>query len=125
MKVEEKYIELRINGSGLPYVAILGKRHPKFVFERLFNNLPRRRERLPDGRKDEIHLLLDADLTYEIVEKKNGRWVTWYAATLEDDCGIHRISRLGAEKRADRLMTVREVVAEYPERALFEVDEFG
>lgn len=123
MKKEEGYIELRIAGSGYPYVAVLGGRSADCGFERLFNPFPRRRVRLQDGRKDEIHSLPDGDLTYEVEEMRDGKRIRWYAATIEGDKNIHRISRYGAEVFAKRLMSIRKVIEQYPEMPLLGLDE--
>jgi hypothetical protein len=48
--------------------------------------------------------------------------LTWYAATIEDDPKLYRISRQGAEAFAKRQMSIREVVKKFPERPLFEVE---
>jgi hypothetical protein len=123
MSSDETCIELRIAGSGHPYVAVLGGRSAAYGFERLFNPFPRRRVRLPDGRKEEIHSLPDADLTYEVEEVRDGQRVRWYAATLEGDPDIHHITRYGAEIVAKRVMSIREVIREYPEMPSLELEE--
>lgn len=123
MKKEECYIELRIAGSGHPYVAVLGGRSANYGFERLFNPFPRRRVRLPDGGKDEIHSLPDGDLTYEVEEMRDGKRIRWYAATIEGDPNIHHISRHGAEAVARKFMSVREAVRKYPDIPSLELEE--
>ena len=123
MENEERFIELRVAGSGNPYVAVLGRRSTTFGFERLFNPFPRRRVRLPDGRKEEIHSLPDADLIYEVEEMRDGKRVRWYGATVAGDSNIHHISRYGAEIVAKKAMLIREVIREYSEMPPLEVEE--
>ena len=123
MSSEEKSIELRISHSGNPYVAVLGGHCPKFGFQRIFNPFPRRCVRLPDGRKDEIHSLPDATLTYEVEEVRHGQRIRSYVATVEGDPNVYRISRAGAELLARKAMPIRRVIDEYPEMPLIEVEE--
>jgi hypothetical protein len=116
MKSEEKYLELRIAYPGHPYVAVLGRRSSEYGFERIFNPFYKGREFLLDGRQEQIHHLPAANLVYEIDELRDGKRARWYAATLEDDPNIYRISRRGAEVFASRIQTLRQVIEEYPER---------
>jgi hypothetical protein len=123
MQSEEKYIELRVAYPGHPHVDVLGLWCPRRGFTRLRNQFYDRHDRFPDGRQEQVHLLPSANLTYEIHEVKNGEPLTWYAATMEDDTTIYRISRQGAEILAKRLMTIRQVIEKFPERPLFEVEQ--
>lgn len=123
MNDEEKYIELRIEHRGHPYVAVLGGRCPEYAFQRIFNPFRVRIERQPDGRKQEVHHLPDADLTYEIDEPGGGKRVRWYAATVEGDSNLYRISRYGAEVFAQKAMSLRQVIREYSEKPSVEVEE--
>ena len=78
---------------------------------------------MPDGRQEQIHHLPDANLTYEVEEVRNGKRVRWYGATVEGDDRVHRISPYGAELYAKRLITIADVIANYPEMPLIEVEE--
>jgi hypothetical protein len=107
MGSQEKHIELRISHRGSPYVAVLGGRSPEYGFERIFNPFHRRCVRLLDGRQEQVHMLPNSSLTYEIEEVRDGKRVRWYAATLEGDATIYHISRYG----------------EYPEMPPIELEE--
>jgi hypothetical protein len=63
-----------------------------------------------------VHLLPDYDLTYEVEEVVDGKRIRWYAATLEGDPNIYRISLEGAKVYARREMPLCDVVREYPEQ---------
>jgi hypothetical protein len=63
-----------------------------------------------------VHLLPDYDLTYEIEEVIDGKRTRRYAATLESNPNIYRISEYGAKVYARREMPLRDVVREYPEQ---------
>jgi len=123
MGSEEEYIELRVAYPGHPYVAVLGKRSSAFAFERIFNCFYKGRERLPDGRQEQIHHLPDATLTYEIQEVREGKRLTWYAATVEGDSNIYRISRHGALLVARNAMSIRDVIRDCPEMPQIDVEE--
>jgi len=123
MNSEEKYIELRVANSGNPYVAVLGGICAKYGFERIFNPFRGRSIRHPDGRKEQVHMLPGATLTYEIKEMRDGKQVTWYAATVEGDSRIHRISRYGAEMVAKNAMPISRVIDGYPEMPPIEVED--
>jgi hypothetical protein len=125
MKNEENYIELRVAYPGHPYVAVLGRRSSEFGFQRIFNPFYKGRERLPDGRQEQIHHLPDANLTYEVEEVRDGKRVRRYVATLEGDPNLHRICEYGAKVYARREMPLRDVVEEYPERPSLEPTEDG
>jgi hypothetical protein len=111
MQTEERYIELRVSYPG-SRVSVLGQGCLTGNFKRLENQFERRYERLPDGREQHVYLLPDYDLTYEVEEVGGGKRVRWYAATLEGDSSIHRISQYGAKVYARREMPLREVVKE-------------
>ena len=123
MENDDKYIELRVAYPGHPYVALLGEHSAKYGFERIFNLFYKGRVRLPDGRQEQIHHLPDDNFVYEVTEVRDGKRVTWYAATVQGDTNIHRISRHGAEVLAKRLMSIREVIEQYPETPPLEVEE--
>lgn len=123
MHNEEKYIELRVAYPGHPYVDVLGPWCPRRGFTRIRNRFHDRRERFPDGRQEQVHMLPDASLTYEVHEMRNGKPTTWYAATVQGDSNIHHISRLGAEMVARDEMPILEAVREYPEMPPIELDE--
>jgi len=114
MQSEEKYIELRVAYPG-SCVSVLGLGCLTGYFKKLENPFERRYERLPDGREQHVHLLPDYDLTYEIEEVIDGKRTRWYAATLEGDPNIHRISQYGAKVYARREMPLRQVIEEHPE----------
>jgi hypothetical protein len=114
MPSEEKYIELRVAYPG-SCVSVLGLGCLTGYFKKAENPFPRRYERLPDGREQHVHLLPDYDLTYEIEEVIDGKRIRWYAATLEGDSTIHRISHYGAKVYARREMPLRQVIEEHPE----------
>ena len=116
MQSEEKYIELRVAYPGHPHVAVLGLGCLTGKFKKLKNPFYSRRERLPDGSQQQVHLLPANDLTYEVEEVVAGQRTRWYAATLENDSNLHRISEYGARVYARREMPLRDVVREYPER---------
>lgn len=116
MSRDEKHIELRVSHRGGPYVAVLGGRHPEFGFERLFNPFRCYVVRHEDGSKEEIHHLPDANLVYEIDEYRDGKRVRWYAASIEGNQTLHRISRYGAEMVSKKRISVRRAIREYPER---------
>lgn len=122
-ETNEKHIELRVAYPGHPYVAVLGPRCPVYGFKRLFNPFYSRRERFDDDSQQQVHLLPDHDLTYEIEQVVNGKRMRSYVATLKGDLHLHRISRYGAEVYARREMPLRDVVREYPERPPIELDE--
>ena len=115
MEMDEKVIELRVAYPGSRVFAI-GLGCLTGSFKKLENPFPRRYERLPDGSEQHLHLLPDYDLTYEVEEVVNGSRTCWYAATLECDPTIHRISQYGAKVYARREMALCDVVREYPER---------
>ncbi len=115
MPTEETCIELRVVYPG-SCVSVLGRGCLTGNFKKLENPFERRYERLPDGTEQHVHLLPDCDLTYEIEEVVGGKRIRWYAATLEGDNAIHRISQYGAKVYARREMPLRDVVKEYPER---------
>ena len=114
METEEKFIELRVAYPGSRVFAI-GIGCLTGSFKKLENPFPRRYERLPDGSEQHLHLLPDYDLTYEVEEVVNGSRTCWYAATLECDPTIHRISQYGAKVYARREMPLHDVVREHPE----------
>jgi len=114
METEEKSIELRVAYPG-SRVSVLGLGCWTGNFKRLENQFERRYERLADGREQHVYLLPDYDLTYEVEEVVGGKRIRWYAATLEDDNTIHRISQYGAKVYARREMPLHDVVKEYPE----------
>ena len=114
MEMDEKVIELRVSYPGSRVFAIgLGCLTGKF--NKALSPFPKRYERLPDGREQHVHLLPDCGLTYEIEEVVDGKLLRWYAATLEGDITIHRISLYGAKVYARREMSLRDVVREHPE----------
>jgi hypothetical protein len=123
MANEEMFHELRVAYPGHPYVAVLGRRSSEYGFKRVFNPFYKGRIHLPNGRQEQVHHLPDASLTYEVEEVLHGKRVRWYAATVVDDENIYRISRSGAEVYAKRLMTIREVIAKYPETAQLGMEE--
>jgi hypothetical protein len=84
-------------------------------FKKLENPFLHRYDRLPDGREQHVHLLPDDDFTYEVEEVVAGQRRRWYAATLQNDPNIYRISLEGAKVYARREMPLRDVVREYPE----------
>src|ERR1022692_3452192 len=116
MASEEKYIELRVAYPGHPYVAVLGPGCLTGKLKKLKNPFYSRRERMADGSQQQVHTLPDHDLTYEVEEVVASQRTRWYAATLEDDPSIYRISEYGARVYARREMLLRDVVREYPER---------
>lgn len=124
MGSDETCIELRVCYRNRPaYVARLGGRCPRFGLQREFNPFFKGREILPNGSRQELHLLPDESQTYEVKEWRDGKWNYWYAATSEGDAQIHRISRYGAEVVAKRMMSIREVIRECPETLVLEVEE--
>jgi hypothetical protein len=114
MQTEEKCIELRV-AYPCSRVSAIGLGCLTGNFKKVENPFLNRYERLPDKREQHVHLLPDCDLTYEIEEVVDGKRVHWYAATLEGDPTIYRISLYGAKAYARREMTLRSVVAECPE----------
>jgi hypothetical protein len=114
MQTEEKCIELRVSYPG-SRVSVLGLGCWTGDFKKLENQFERRYERLADGREQHVYLLPDYDLTYEVEEVVGSKRIRWYAATLEGDNTIHRISQYGAKVYARREMPLRNVVKEYPE----------
>lgn len=114
MQTEEKCIELRVAYPG-SRVSAIGLGCLTGYFKKAENPFPRRYERLPDGREQHVHCLPDVDLTYEVEEVIDGKLVRWYAATLEGDSSIHRISQYGAKVYARREMPLRTVIREHPE----------
>jgi hypothetical protein len=123
MRDEENYIELRLVYVGHPCVYVLGPWSPQRGLARLRNQFLDRYEHLPDGRFEQVHLLPSANLTYQIHEVQKRERLTWYAATMESDPRLYRISRQGAEAFAKRLMNIRQVIETFPERPLFEVEQ--
>lgn len=120
----ESHIELRIGYRNRPsYVALLRGRCPEFGFVRVFNPFFVRREFLPDGSREEIHLLPNASATYEVEEVRNKERIRWFAATVADDPEIHRISLLGAEMVAKKRISITRVIHEYPEMPRIELEE--
>jgi hypothetical protein len=119
----ENHIELRLPGSGWPYVAVLGGTCPRYGIERIFDPFRLRCEYLPSGQKEVIHLLPDADLTYEVEEVRDGKRLRWYAATVAGDPQIHRISRYGAELVARKRISIPQAVHEFPEMPKIEVED--
>lgn len=120
----ESHVELRIGYRNRPsYVALLRGRCPKFGFVRVFNPFFKRREFLPDGSRQEIHLLPDTSATYEVEEVQNKTRIRWYAATVAGDPKIYRISRLGAEMVARKEMSIQEAIRECPEMPRIELEE--
>ena len=115
MHEPEKFIELRLPCSGLRYVAVLGRRSTQYGFQRIFNPFRATRIRLADGSKEEIHHLPDCDFVHEVQRVEDGKLVQRYIATLKGTPNLHPISRRGAEVFASRMMTLRQVVEEYPE----------
>jgi hypothetical protein len=115
MQTEERYIELRVSYPG-SRVSAIGLGCLTGNFKNAVNPFLDRYERLPDGREQHVHLLPDYDLTYEIEEVVDGKLVRWYAATLEGDITIYRISEYGARVYARREMPLCDVVREYPQR---------
>jgi len=115
MQTEEKCIELRVAFPG-SRVSVIGLGCLTGSFNKAVNQFPRRYERLPGGREQNVHSLPDWDLTYEVDEFIGGKLVRWYAATLEGSPQIYRISEYGAKVYARREMALRDVVREYPER---------
>ena len=96
MSSEEKYIELRVAYPG-SCVSVLGPGCLTGNFKKLENPFDRRYDRLPDGSEQHVHLLPDDDFTYEIREVIDGKRIRWYAATLEGNPNIYRISEYGAK----------------------------
>ena len=115
MRIEEKCIELRVAYPG-SCVSAIGLGCLTGNFKKVVNPFLGRYERLPDGREQHVHLLPDCDLTYEVEEVVGGERIRWYAATLEGDINIYRISEYGTKVYARREMQLRDVVREYPER---------
>ena len=122
MSSEEKYIELRLPLRGLPYVALLLAACPRYGFERAFDVFRVGAERLADGHVEVIHHLPDEDNVYEIDQSRDGRRLSWYAATLRGDRKLHRIRKFGAELVVQKRMTVQQVLETFPERSPFEVE---
>lgn len=123
MKTHESFIELRVSASGGPWVAVLGGRCPVYGFQRLFSQCCVGCERMPDGKKVEIHHLPCENFTYEIEQLVNGKRTRSYVATLEGDRELHRISRYGALMVAQQAMSIREVIRECPEMPQIEMDK--
>lgn len=122
MEIEEKCIELRLPFvKGRTYVYVLGLWCPQRGLTRLRNQFLDRYDRLRDGSFEQVHLLPSKNLTYEVHEVEKRERLTWYAATMENDPRIYRVSRQGAEVFAKRLMTIRQVIEKFPERPLFKV----
>jgi hypothetical protein len=96
MANEETFHELRVAYPGHPYVAALGPGCLTGKFKKLMNPFYSCRERLADGSQQQVHLLPDYDLTYEIQEVVAGQPTRWYAATLAGDPNLYRISEYGA-----------------------------
>lgn len=117
MLTEEQHIELRVAYPGHPYVAVLGPPCSLYGFKRIFNPFYSRRDRLADGSQQVVHLLPDHDLTYEVEEVVDGKRIRRYAATIEGDPSLHRISEYGAKVYARREMPLRDVVREFPEKS--------
>ena len=115
MDEQEIVIELRVAYPG-SRVSVLGPGCWTGNFIKLENQFLHRYERLPSGREQHVHLLPDCDLTYEVEEVVAGERTRWYAATLEGDLNIYRISQYGAKVYARREMTLPQVIDEYPER---------
>jgi len=115
MQSEEKYIELRVAYPG-SCVSVLGPGCLSGDFKKLENPFYRRRDRLPDGTEQHVHLLPDDDFTYEVEEVVDGKRVRWYCATLEGSPNIYRISHYGAKVYARREMLLKDVVRKFPER---------
>lgn len=114
MQCEEKYVELRVAYPG-SRVSVLGLGCLTGDFKRLENPFLHRYDRLPDGGEQHVHLLPDHDFIYEIEEVMDGKRIRGYAATLEGDPNIYRISQYGAKVYARRERPLRDVVREYPE----------
>ena len=115
MSEQEKFIELRLPCAGLRYVAVLGRRCSELGFERCFNPFRFTRIRLPDGSKEEIHHLPDGDFVHEIQRVEDGKLVYRYLASVKGNPNLHPICRRGAEVYASRIMTLHQVIEEYPE----------
>ena len=115
MSEQEKFIELRVAVGGLHHVALLGRRSTQYGFQRSFNPFRATRIRLADGNKVEIHHLPDCDFVHEIQRVEDGKLVQRYIATLKGNHNLHPISRRGAEVYASRIMTLHQVIEEYPE----------
>jgi len=114
MNSDEQCIELRVAYPGSRVFAIgIGCLTGKF--NKALSPFPRRYERLPGGREEHVHSLPVWNLTYEIEEVVGGKLLRWYAATLEGDSNLHRISQYGAKVYARREMPLRDVVREHPE----------
>jgi hypothetical protein len=116
VNIEERFIELRVAYPGHPYVAVLGPGCLTGKLKKLKCPFYSRRERLADGSQQQVYLLPDHDLTYEIEEVVAGQPTRWYAATLAGDPNLYRISEYGAKVYARREMTLRDVLREHPER---------
>ncbi len=114
MESDKEYIELRVCYPGSRVWAI-GLGCLTGNFNKVENPFLHRYDRQADGTEQHVHLLPDCDLTYEIEEVVGGKRIRWYAATLEGDNTIHRISQYGAKVYARREMPLRDVVREYPE----------
>jgi hypothetical protein len=123
MKRNESFIELRVSASGGPWVAVLGGRCPVYGFQRLFNQFRVGCQRMPDGKKVEIHHLPCENFTYEIEQLVNGKRIRSYVATLNDDTKLYHISRHGALMVAQQAMSIREVICECPEMPPIEMDK--
>lgn len=122
MKDQENCIELRLACVGHACIYVLGLWCPQRGLTRLRNQFLDRYEPLPHGGFEAVHLLPCWNLIHEVHEVRQGERLTWYAATIEDDPKLYRISRQGAEAFAKRQMSIREVVKKFPERPLFEVE---
>ena len=115
MPTEETCIELRVPYPG-SRVWVLGPGCLTGNFKKLENPFDRRYDRLPNGREQHVHLLPENDFAYEIEEVIDGKRTRRYAATLEGDPTIYRISEYGAKVYARREMPLCDVVREYPDR---------
>jgi hypothetical protein len=115
MNEQDEYIVFRLPCAGLRYVAVLGRRSTEHGFQRIFNPFRMGRVHLADGSKEEIHHLPYGDFVHEIQRVEDGKLVYRYLASVKGNHNLHPISRRGAEVFASRMMTLRQVVEEYPE----------
>ena len=114
METDEKFIELRVAYPG-SLVNVLGIALPNGTLSRAMSREPRQYKRVPGVGEQTVYSLPDMDMTYEVEEFIDGKLPRWYAATLEGDPTIYRISQYGAKVYARREMPLRDVVRDHPE----------
>jgi len=104
----DKFVELRVKYPGHPYVALIDGLDKSFNLNRRWvgEQLYQRRERLGDGRQEQVYRLPLVDAIYEVGETINDRKVRRYVAVYRGV--LQRLSRDAAESIAEGKMTLKQ-----------------